>query len=195
MKKTKKIIIPIMLLLLISGFILFYFFDPLESFHNYELPSGDRDFILCYYQSELGAKNKTYYIIDADGNIKKTISEYPLNYSKLAEWNSQCEIKVNGNKISDEMIEKVKQINPNNCRTVSHVGESEIAYPESCYYVVHIKDGEVSMQSIKTIYYNGSLGNSPKVVSICRSQYTDDICKFIDKKIDEYETSMSQNNT
>ncbi|SDA23003.1 hypothetical protein SAMN02910447_02261 [Ruminococcus sp. YE71] len=188
MKKVKKYIILILLLIFIGIFVLFYFFDPLEQFHNYTLPSGDSDFVLCYYQADLGAKDKTYYIIDEDGNIKKNISEFPLNYSKLAEWNSKCKIQFKSDKISNDMIEKIKIINPNNCRTVSHVGESEIAYPESCYYVVHIKDDEISMQSIKIIYYNGSLGNSPKLVSVCRSQYTDDICELIDKKVYEYES-------
>ena len=71
MKKIKKFIIPALLVVFIGGFVSFYYFDPLEPFHNYKLPSGDSDFILCYYQADLGAKDKTYYIINADGGIKK----------------------------------------------------------------------------------------------------------------------------
>lgn len=192
---SKKYKIPVLFFILTSSFILFYYFDPFEPFHDYKLPSGNNDFILCYYQADLGSKHKTYYIIDSEGNIKKIMSKFPLNYSKLSKWNNQCNSQIQSNKISDEMIKKIKRINPDNCRAVSHVEESEIAYPESCYYVVHINNDDISMKSIKTIYYNGSLEDYPILVSICRSRYTDDICDFIDEKVDEYENSILKSNT
>lgn len=54
-----------------------------------------------------------------------------------------------------------------------------------------MRDDDVVMRPIKVVYYNGSLGNSPKLVSICRSRYTDDICDFIDEKVTHYENSIS----
>lgn len=189
MKRNKKIWISTILVLLAGVFLLLYFFDPFEPFHNYKLPSGDNDFILCFYKADLGAKNRTYYIITVDGTVKKIISEYPLNYNDLVEWNNKIEIEKRDSGVSNDIIEKLRKINANNFRMISHVGESEIAYPESCYYIVHQNDDEIIMQSIKTIYYNGSFGNDPKTIKICRSMYTDDICKYIDEKVNYYENN------
>ena len=54
-------------------------------------------------------------------------------------------------------------------------------------------NGKFSMKSIKKTYYNGSLGKEPRTIKICRSKYTDDICKFIDQRIDSFnKTSLSE---
>jgi len=185
MKRIK--ILSIISMLLLSVFVLLYFFDPFEPFHNYELPSGNNDFILCYYKADLGAQNRTYYIIADNGNVKKVSSEYPLNYYDLRECGSKTETVKKTSEINDDIIKKLKKINGNNCRKVSNVGESEVAYPEACYYIVHQKDNEIIMQSIKTIYYNGSFGNEPKMILICRSIYTDKICNYIDEMVDFFE--------
>ncbi len=189
MKRIKKLTIISMLILSVFVLLYLYFFDPFEPFHNYELPSGYNDFILCYYKADLGAQNRTYYIIADNGNVKKISSEYPLNYYDLRECGSKTETEKKICKINDDIIKKLIKINANNRRQVSYVGESEVAYPESCYYIVHQKDDEFIMQSIKTIYYNGSLGKDPKTIWICRSVYTDTICNYIDEMVDLFENN------
>lgn len=187
MKRKKIKLYSMTFMTLLSIFVLFYFFDPFEPFHNYELPSGNNDFILCYYKADLGAKNKTYYIIADNGDVTKVSSEYPLNYYDLRECGSKTESEKKTGEMNDDIIKKLKKINANNCRIVSYVGESEIAYPQSCYYIVHQKDDEINMQPIKIIYYNGSFGNEPKEISICRSIYTNAICNYIDEMVDLFE--------
>jgi hypothetical protein len=181
MKLTKKKIISAIIVsicILIGG--LFYFSDPLEYFNNYEIPENTDDIILCYYQADLGSTNEQYYIITRNGVVKVYSSNHATTYDELVEWNKTEAEGLQVEPLTDEQIGYLKKINTNNSRNISKNNPTDIAYPETSYYIIQKYEDQYVMMSIKEIIYNGSLGKDPQVIKKCRSKYTSDICDYID---------------
>jgi len=179
-KKRKTIIVSITLVICVFIGGLFYFSDPLEAFNNYDIPKNPNDIVLCYFQADLGSTKRQYYIITRDGKVKMYAPNHSVGYNDLLEFNETEADYVQIEPLTDKQLKHLKKINPNNYRVLSKTYPTDIANPETIYYIIQ-KNGETfEMKSIWYIYYNGSLGKDPKSITKCKSKYTNEICDYID---------------
>lgn len=184
-KKRKKIIVSIVLVICIFIGELFYFSDPLEQFNDFDIPENPNDIVLCYFQADLGSTNRQYYIITRNGTVKMYVPNHSTDYNQLLEFNETEAEGVQIEPLTDKQLGYLKKMNPDNYRVVSKTYPTDIAYPESIYYIIQ-KSGEAyGMKSIWNIYYKGSIGENPQSIEKCRSKYTNKICDYIDYAVSE----------
>ena len=181
MKKKNIIIISVIVIVVIIGSV-FYFCDPLEFLNSFDIPKNKGEILFCFYEADLGAKNRSYYVITVGGDAKLYTADYPVKYEELCEWNKEGSVLYN-NEPTAEILEKAQKINPNKYRTPLFNEKNEIANPESIYYIVQNTGAGFQMKSVKIVVYNGGLGVEPRIEKKCKSKYTDAICEYIDEMV------------
>ncbi|MDR0919465.1 MAG: hypothetical protein LBM93_09520 [Oscillospiraceae bacterium] len=156
----------------------------------FKTPNGLTDIVLAYYECNTHKKDSYYYLISGTGEViifDCTDRKLSLDYNTL------------NNKFKSEKVKAKLEISPNleiylnnidivEKEILSDFTESIFPKAEKRYEVVQQYYNEPDVYYLVPIWkvqYQAGLGKNPQVEFKCTSNYTDEICDYIDYAVNE----------
>jgi hypothetical protein len=169
--------------------------EDISATYTFKTPNDLNDVVLAYYECDTLKRDSYYYLISGNGEITVldcTLNKVIIDYNHLNSY-----LKSDSNKLKINTFNNLENILNNfdiiDKNIISEFTESIFPKAEKRYEIVQQYSNEPDIYylvPIRKIQYQAGLGKNPQGEFKCTSNYTDEICDYIDYAVNKVKKTM-----